>query len=78
MLGLSSLCSPRGDKLRPVQILAGSFGHGMPHRDLMVSWQNRMLTSSNISKRIFGVIDALIFAIKLVILLGILVEQDLT
>jgi hypothetical protein len=69
---------PRGDKLRPARILTGSLCNGMPHRDLMVSWQNRMLASSNISQRIFGVRDALIFTIRLVILPGILIEQDLT
>ena len=50
----------------------------MPDRDLMVSWQNRMLVSSNMSQGIFEVKDALIFAIKLVILPGILIEKDLT
>ena len=50
----------------------------MPDRDLMVSWQNRVLASSNMSQLTFRIKDALIFAIKLVILPGILIEKDLT
>ena len=50
----------------------------MPHRDLLVSRQHRMLVSSYISKRIFGVRDVLIPSIKLVVLPGIFIEQDLT
>ena len=50
----------------------------MPHRDLLVSRHHRMLVSSYISKRIFGVRDVLIPSIKLVVLPGIFIEQDLT
>ena len=50
----------------------------MHHRDLLVSRQHRMLVSSYISQRIFGVRVMLITSIKLVILPGIFIEQDLT
>ena len=50
----------------------------MPHRDLLVSRQHRMLASSYISQRIFGVRDGLIPSIQLVVLPRILIEQDLT
>ena len=49
----------------------------MHHRDLLVSRQHRMLVSSYISQRIFGVRDVLIPSIKLIVLPGIFIELDL-
>lgn len=63
-------------KLRPVRISAGSLGHGLPKRDLLVSRQHRMLVSSKIVMRMFGVETSLIAAIKLTELPGIFVDTD--
>lgn len=62
-------------KLLPVKILAGSLGNGLPKRDLRVSRQHRMLVSSSIVERMFGLSDVLIPAIKLAELPGIFVED---
>jgi len=63
-------------KLRPVCITAGALGNGLPQRNLMVSRQHRMLVSSKIAMRMFGVKDVLISAIKLTELPGIYVDED--
>jgi len=64
-------------KLRPVTITAGALGDGMPHADLRVSRQHRMLATSPIAKRMFGSSDVLVSAIKLTELDGIHVEDGL-
>ena len=51
-------------KVQPVRILAGALGHGMPQRDLLVSRQHRMLVSSAICERMFGLEQVLVSAIK--------------
>lgn len=58
-------------KLRPVRIMAGALGHGLPRRDLLVSRQHRMLVTSKIAERMFGHRDVLVPAIKLTALPGI-------
>jgi hypothetical protein len=63
-------------KLLPVRITAGAMGQGMPTRDLLVSRQHRMLLRSPIAKRMFGVAEVLVAAIKLVDLPGIFVDDD--
>ncbi|MBV1895067.1 MAG: Hint domain-containing protein [Rhodobacteraceae bacterium] len=63
-------------KLRPVRISAQTLGNGLPKRDLLVSRQHRMLTSSKIAQRMFGVLNVLIPAIKLTDLPGIYVDED--
>lgn len=65
-------------KLRPVRITAGSLGHGLPERDLLVSRQHRMLISSKIAKRMFGSAEVLVPAIKLTALPGIYVDETVT
>ncbi len=65
-------------RLYPVRIVAGALGRGLPKRDLLVSRQHRMLMSSNISERMFGVRDVLIPAIRLTALPGIYVEDKIT
>ncbi|MDG1339312.1 MAG: Hint domain-containing protein [Paracoccaceae bacterium] len=51
-------------KLQPVCIMAGALGHVMPQRDLLVSRQHRMLVSSAICERMFGLEQVLVSAIK--------------
>jgi hypothetical protein len=64
--------------LYPVRIVAGALGKDLPTRDLLVSRQHRMLMSSNVSERMFGVRDILIPAIKLTALPGIYVEDQIS
>ena len=63
-------------KLRPVRILAGALGKGLPRRDLVVSRQHRMLVQSRIAQRMFGTSEVLVPAIKLTALPGIFVDED--
>jgi hypothetical protein len=65
-------------KLRPVRIMAGALGNGLPNRDLIVSRQHRMLVQSKIAERMFGAREVLISAIKLTELPGIFVDETLT
>lgn len=65
-------------KLHPVRIAAGALGCGLPKRDLWVSRQHRMLVSSAVAERMFGVRDVLVPAIKLVDLPGIEVDHTRT
>lgn len=62
------------ERLRPILIRAASLGHGLPHRDLPVSPQHRILISSPIVRRMFGVDEVLAPAKKLVGMRGI--ERD--
>lgn len=62
-------------KLRPVRIAAGSLGQGLPHRDLLVSRQHRMLVASKIADRMFGGTEVLVPAIRLTVLPGIELVQ---
>ncbi|WP_299354605.1 Hint domain-containing protein [uncultured Shimia sp.] len=72
-LGLRELVlKPR---LHPIRIVADALGPGMPSRDLCVSPQHRMFVRSPIVKRMFGVDEALIPAIKLVGIPGIFVDR---
>lgn len=64
--------------LRPVRICAGSMGMGVPHRDLSVSPQHRMLVESPISHRMFGTRAVLVAARKLTAVAGIHVDHDQT
>lgn len=62
--------------LRPIRILAGALGQGLPSRDVLVSRQHRMLVSSKIAMRMFQSKNVLISAIKLTGLPGIYVDLD--
>lgn len=68
----------RFENLRPVRITAGALGNGLPKRDLLVSRQHRVLVSSKVAARMFGVSDVLIAAIKLTELPGIYVDEEVT
>ncbi|MEX0348204.1 MAG: Hint domain-containing protein [Paracoccaceae bacterium] len=65
-------------RLRPVRILAGALGGGLPHRDLLVSRQHRMLVQSRIAERMFGTTEVLIPAVKLTALPGIYVDYTVS
>lgn len=62
-------------KLRPVRIMAGALGDGLPARDLWVSRQQRMLVSSPIAKRMFGTREVLLAAEHLTDLPGCFVDM---
>lgn len=62
--------------LRPIRIVAGALGQGLPKQDLLVSRQHRMLVSSEIAKRITGTRNVLIPANKLTLLPGIFVDTS--
>lgn len=64
------------EKRRPVRIMAGALGGGLPQRDLLVSRQHRMLISSDAAERLTGERDVLIAAAKLVQLPGIYVDDS--
>ncbi len=66
------------DNLRPVRIAAGALGRGLPHRDLRLSRQHRLLVDSRISQRVCGSSQALLPAISLTALPGIEIDRDVT
>ena len=65
----------KNPKLRPVRIAAGSLGCGLPHRDLSVSRQHRMIVRSKIVERMFDVGEALVPAAKLIGLPGVELDE---
>jgi hypothetical protein len=65
----------RHPNLRPIRILAGALGQGLPKRDLLVSPQHRMLVASPVVKRMFGTDEVLIAATRLTVLPGIYVDD---
>lgn len=75
--GLSADDLRGNDKVRPVRIVAGALGNGLPRRDLCVSRQHRMLVTSKIAERMFGHRDVLVPAIKLTALPGIFVDEPI-
>ena len=72
---LSKIDLTANSKLRPIRILSGSLGEGLPKRDLLVSRQHKMLVRSKIAQRMFGSTEVLIPAIKLTELPGIFIEE---
>ncbi|WP_254054494.1 Hint domain-containing protein [Roseovarius sp. EL26] len=65
----------RNPKLRPIRIVAGALGNGLPERDLLVSRQHRMVVSSKIAERMFATHEVLIPAIRLTALPDIFVDE---
>ncbi|MGL4279429.1 MAG: Hint domain-containing protein [Albidovulum sp.] len=53
-------------RLLPVRIAKGALGMGLPHADLMVSRQHRLLVRSALAERMFGSREILVPAVKLV------------
>lgn len=64
------------EKLRPIRILAGALGNGLPRRDLVVSRQHRMMLRSKIAERMFGEKQVLLPAVRLTGLPGIFIDKD--
>ncbi|MEO0341887.1 MAG: Hint domain-containing protein [Pseudomonadota bacterium] len=58
-------------KLKPVKISADALGTGFPRTDLVVSPQHRILVRSEIARRIFGTLEILVPAKKLIGLKGV-------
>ncbi|MDX8354163.1 Hint domain-containing protein [Cognatiyoonia sp. IB215182] len=67
----------RSPKLRPVRISAGALGLGLPHRDLVVSRQHRVLVTSRIAQRMSGQDSVWVPAIALTEMPGIAVDEGL-
>lgn len=65
------------EKLYPVRIVAGALGNGLPHCDLVVSRQHRMLLNAPVVARMFDHSEVLVPAIKLTALPGIYVDDTL-
>ncbi|MFG5380923.1 Hint domain-containing protein [Yoonia sp. R2-816] len=65
----------KNPKLRPVRIRACALGAGLPTRDLLVSRQHRMLVSSEVAERMFGLDAILVSAIKLTGLPGVEIDE---
>ena len=62
-------------KFRPVRVIAGALGAGLPKRDLLVSRQHRLLVRSKIVSRMFDAAQVLVPAIRLTDLPGIKIDN---
>ena len=63
-------------KLRPIRIMAGALGIGIPERDLLVSPQHRIMLRSAIARRMFSSAEIFVPAKKLVDVPGISVDTE--
>lgn len=63
-------------RLKPICIRAGALGDGFPAQDLIVSPQHRVLVRSRIAERMFGNLEVLIPAKKLLSLSGVDIQHD--
>jgi len=68
----------KNPKLRPVRIVSGALGQGLPSRDLTVSRQHRFVVASPIVERMFERDAVLSAAHSLCVLPGIDVVSDVT
>ena len=66
----------RNPKLAPVLIRAGALGPGLPHNDLRLSQQHRVLVQGAIAQRMFGAPEILIAARHLIALDGVSIDTD--
>ena len=64
-------------KLRPIKIVKGALGQGLPKKDLWISRQHRMLISSRISGRMFGQSEVLVAAVRLTEWSGCFVDEEI-
>lgn len=60
-----------------MQISAGALGKGIPHRDLLLSRQHRVLIRWRLVERMFHLDEALVPANKLVGQPGIAIDESL-
>lgn len=63
--------------LLPIRIKQGALGGGMPHHDLLVSPQHRMLVSGKLVERMFGETQVLVAAKHLLEMDGIEIARDI-
>ena len=61
--------------LRPIKILKGCLGNGLPTRDLRLSRQHRVLVKGPIAQRMFNTSEVLVAAKDLLDLPGVIVEE---
>lgn len=64
------------DKLRPVRIVAGALGNGLPRRDLLVSRQHRVVVSTQSVLQMFECDEVLLPAAQLLPLAGFYVDTE--
>ena len=63
-------------KLRPIVIRAGALGPGVPNVDMRVSRQHRLLVSSAIAERMFGMPQVLVPAVRLLDLPNVEIDME--
>ncbi|WBU56067.1 Hint domain-containing protein [Paracoccus sediminicola] len=63
--------------LRPIRIRKGALGQGLPHNDLCLSPQHRVLVRSKIAHRMFGAREVLVAAKQLCQIDGIDIAEDM-
>ena len=73
---LDSIDLAANPKLKPIRIAAGCLDGALPHRDLLVSPQHRILVRSKIAQRLFGTEEVLGAAKQFLRLDGFDIVQD--